>query len=80
MKPRDKALHADIEKLVTLKLASESVKAIATRHHVTTGYVRQLISAGMRHKRTLVMIHVERSDAKIAHRSEDSCESLHSLP
>lgn len=78
MKLRDQALHTDVEKLVDLKLASESIKAIATRHHVTVGYVRQLVSAGMRRKRTLVMFHVKPVAAKI--HSEDSCENLRSLP
>lgn len=71
MKPRNKALHADIDRYVDLKMQMEKPKNIANRHHTSPETVRVLISREMKARKLMnVKIHVEQSDAKIAHRPE----------
>lgn len=60
-KVRNEALHAELDRIVDLKLQMRGCKSIADDHGVAVGTVRQIISAKMkeRRKRTNVMIHVE---------------------
>lgn len=59
MKPRNDQLHAEIDRIADAKLIVGHYKTVADKHHVSVEYVRQLVSAAVRRKRTNVTIHVE---------------------
>lgn len=67
MKPRNDALHAEVERIVALKLQIPAYKNIAEKHHASVQTVRLLISERLRklRKSTDVEIHVEQNSAKI---------------
>lgn len=51
MKPRNKLLHADVSRVVELKLQIPAMKQIAEKHHVQVQTVRKLVSKAMRDAR-----------------------------
>lgn len=67
MKPRNEALHAEIEKIANLKLQLPNIKALAEEHHSTVGSIRTMVSARLKELRKLtnVKIHVEPTRGKI---------------
>ena len=67
MRPRNEALHAEVQRACDLKEQIESSKTIANRCKTTPEVVRVMICREMkRRKLTNVMLHVEQSDAMIA--------------
>lgn len=66
MRPRNKALHDEVNRVVDLKLRIPAAKTIAARHHVKEQWVRKLISDALkRHKAMNVVIHVEQEAATL---------------
>lgn len=52
MRPRNKALHAEVEQVVALKMQIPPSKRIAERYNVHPDHVRQLISAAMKRRKS----------------------------
>jgi DNA-binding CsgD family transcriptional regulator len=60
MRPRNEVLHAEIDRIVDLKLQIPSCKTIADKHHTSPQTIRVLISRALRaRKLTNVKLHVE---------------------
>lgn len=68
MKPRNEALHAEIDRIAALQLQIPHTKITAAKFRSTPQSVRVMLSQARKRLRklTIVKIHVEQNDAKIA--------------
>lgn len=55
MRPRNRQLHADIERACNLKEQLESPKEIAARHNTSPETIRVLISREMRRRKLTIV-------------------------
>jgi len=67
MKPRNKALHAEVERIAALQIQIPRCKTTAANFDTTPETVRVMLSLARKRLRKLtnVKIHVEQSDAKM---------------
>lgn len=62
MRPRNQVLHAEIDRIVDLKLQIPSCKTIADKHNTSPQTIRVLISRALKaRKLTNVKLHVEQN-------------------
>lgn len=68
MRHRNKALHAEIDRIAALQLQIPRCKKLAGEYGTSTETIRVMLSVARKRLRklTVVKIHVEQSDAKIA--------------
>lgn len=66
MRPRNEALHLEIDRIADLKLQTPSCKTVAAKWGKSPGTIRVMISRAVKlRKLTNVTIHVEHNDAKM---------------